>query len=359
MRFSEIIGQSENVRHLKRAIEKGKVSHAYMLCGEEGSGRMPLAMAFAAALLCEEGGAEACGHCPSCRRIAEGMHPDLHRVAHEKPNTISVEDIRTQVIHDVGNRPYGSYKVYIIDEAEKMNESAQNALLKTIEEPPPYAVLILLSTHAAALLPTIRSRCVELVMRPVADAEIINYLMEQVSVPDYRARSIASFAQNNLGRAVRLATSSEFEAQKDQISAIMRQVWNSTYSQRLAWQKELAQEKDLLPQKLSLMQVWLRDLMLIKSQDGTAAQIAAGLRKLQSDAAGGQNSAQTTDPASRIAFVSDRTALSEIAKDVSWQHIKDALDALEEARARWTANVRPELVCGLLLERMAGEKPAL
>ncbi len=328
MRFSEIIGQSENVRHLQRAIEKGKTSHAYMLCGEEGSGRMPLAMAFASALLCEAGGAEVCGQCHSCRRIAEGMHPDLHKVSHEKPNTISVEDIRTQVIHDVGNRPYGSYKIYIVDEAEKMNEAAQNALLKTIEEPPSYAVLILLTTHADALLPTIRSRCVELTMKPVPDADIVRYLMEQESVPDYRARSIAAFAQNNLGRAVRLATSTEFEAQKDQVSGILRQVWDSTYSERLAWQKELAEEKDLLPQKLSLMQMWIRDLMLVKAQGGKSG--------------------------ARIAFLSDQTAFSELVERVSWKQIAASLDAIEEARTQWTANVRPELVCGLLLERMAG-----
>ena len=116
---------------------------------------------------------EPCMECHSCKQAMTKNQPDIIYVRHEKPNTISVDDIRTQVNNDIVIKPYSSrYKIYIIDEAEKMNEQAQNALLKTIEEPPAYAILILLTTNAAAFLPTILSRCVTLNIKAVPDEKI-------------------------------------------------------------------------------------------------------------------------------------------------------------------------------------------
>ena len=105
--------------------------------------------------------AEPCLECHSCKQALGNNQPDIIYLTHEKPNTISVADIREQINHDIEIKPYSSkYKVYIVDEAEKMNQQAQNALLKTIEEPPAYAVILLLTTNADAFLQTIRSRCV-------------------------------------------------------------------------------------------------------------------------------------------------------------------------------------------------------
>ena len=106
----------------------------------------------------------------SCRQAINGNQPDIIRVTHEKPNSISVDDIREQVNNDIVIRPYSSkYKVYIIADADKMTVQAQNALLKTIEEPPSYAVIMLLTENAEALLPTIRSRCVMMKLRNIKD----------------------------------------------------------------------------------------------------------------------------------------------------------------------------------------------
>ena len=131
---------------LKKAIESGKVSHAYIITGGSSEERYENATAFALALLGETD--------------KEG-HPDLVLITHEKDNTISIEDIRNQLIANAGVRPFRSpYQIFIMDEAEKMNEKAQNALLKTIEEPPEYVVVILLASNEQMLLETIRSRCV-------------------------------------------------------------------------------------------------------------------------------------------------------------------------------------------------------
>ena len=133
---------------LKKAIEADKLSHAYILTGGRQSDRQRVAEEFALDILDE--------------RDREG-HPDLIHIVHEKPATIGIDDIRQQLIDDAQIRPFRCrYKVYIMDEAEKMNAKAQNAILKTIEEPPEYVIIILLTGNEQMLLETIRSRCINL-----------------------------------------------------------------------------------------------------------------------------------------------------------------------------------------------------
>lgn len=140
------------------------------------------------ALQCEKEGTDGCGECKSCHQADDHNHPDIIYVSHEKPNNISVDDIRTQLNNDIVIKPYSSkYKIYIVDEAEKMNQQAQNALLKTIEEPPAYAVIMLLTTNADSFLQTIRSRCITLNMKSVKDEVIKAYLMNEKHIPDYQA----------------------------------------------------------------------------------------------------------------------------------------------------------------------------
>ena len=194
--FSEIIGHEQIIEHLQNAIRLKKVSHAYILDGEEGSGKMLLASAFAQTLQCEKGGVEPCGICHSCVQAQSLNQPDIIRVTHEKPNSIGVDDIRDQLCSDILIRPYSSpWKIYIVDEAEKMTVQAQNALLKTIEEPPAYGMVLLLTENSQSFLPTILSRCVTLKLRPVKDEQIRKYLMEELRVPDYQADVCTAFAR--------------------------------------------------------------------------------------------------------------------------------------------------------------------
>ena len=158
--FGDIVGHEQIIWHLQNAIRMGKVSHAYLLNGEPGSGKKLLADCFAMTLQCEAGGIDPCMECHSCKQALTNNQPDIIRVTHEKPNTISVEDIRTQLNGDIQIKPYSSrYKIYIVADADLMTVQAQNALLKTIEDPPAYAVILLLANNADRLLPTILSRC--------------------------------------------------------------------------------------------------------------------------------------------------------------------------------------------------------
>lgn len=126
---------------------------------------------------------------PCLQTGTSGNHPDLIYVTHEKPASIGVDDIREQINDTIQVRPYSSYyKIYIVDEAEKMTVQAQNALLKTIEEPPAYAVILLLTTNQDAFLPTILSRCVQLKLKPLKDSVVKEYLIQ--SLGEMRARLI-------------------------------------------------------------------------------------------------------------------------------------------------------------------------
>ncbi len=170
--------------YIDTAIEKDTLNQSYIFEGTEGTGRMELAMLTAKAVLCtsETKSGKPCGACHSCKLIDSGNHPDCILITHEKPNTVSVDDIRQQVVNDIDVRPYyGRRKVYIIPDAELMSAGAQNALLKTIEEPPVYALIILIVKNKELLLQTIRSRCVTLTFRaepefqPVDEAVAIQF----------------------------------------------------------------------------------------------------------------------------------------------------------------------------------------
>ena len=206
--FQDIIGQQQIKEHLHNALSTGKVSHAYIFNGEKASGKEFIARLFARTLQCEAGGTEPCGECRSCKQAVNNNQPDIIRVTHEKPGTISVDDIRTQVNNDIAIKPYSSkYKVYIINEAEKMTVQAQNALLLTLEEPPAFVLFLLLAEDAGALLETIRSRAPVLRMQPVSDREIESYLLSPARDPKiHRAASaLKESAPDDLAAILRMA----------------------------------------------------------------------------------------------------------------------------------------------------------
>ena len=129
----------------------------------------------------------------------------------EKAGVISVGEIREQIVNTMDVMPYkGPYKIYIVDEAEKMNLAAQNAILKTIEEPPEYGIILLLTTNRGAFLPTILSRCILLSVKPVEDTIVQKYLTKELHVPEKTAQFCAGFAMGNLGKAMDAALSEEF-----------------------------------------------------------------------------------------------------------------------------------------------------
>ena len=144
-------------------------------------------------------------------------------VRHEKAGSIGVDDVREQIVNDAGIRPYSSpYKIYIVDQAELLTPQAQNALLKTIEEPPEYAVIFLLTTNSDAFLPTILSRCTVLKLKPLYDQVIRGYLIEHNKASAHQADVCTAFARGNLGKAIALSSSEEFMRLQEIVLNLMK-----------------------------------------------------------------------------------------------------------------------------------------
>lgn len=323
--FKNIVGHEQIIEHLQNAKKLDKISHAYILNGPDKAGKMMLAEAFAAMLQCEKDDADACMECHSCRQAASHNHPDIIYLQHEKPNTISVSDIREQINKDIVIRPYSRlYKIYIVDEAEKMNQQAQNALLKTIEEPPSYAVLILLTTNADSFLPTILSRCIRLNLKPVPDGKIREYLMKHCQVPDYQADISAAFAQGNVGKAVQLAVSEHFKELMDSAVQLMKRVKEIEVYEMGEAVKQINEFKLEMNDYFDIMMVWYRDVLMYKA---------------------------TTDINSLI-FKEQAYEIKKQASKSSYHGIQKILEALDKAKIRLNANVNFDLVIELLLLTM-------
>lgn len=317
-----IVGHTDIVEYIKSAVGQNKVSHAYVLNGEKGAGKKMLANLFAYTLQCEAGGTEPCYECHACRQAVGGNHPDIIYVTHEKPNSISVDEIRKQVNEDIQVKPYsGTYKVYIIADADLMTVQAQNAILKTIEEPPAYAVIFLLAENADALLPTIRSRCVMLKIRNIKDTLVKQYLMEHHQIPDYKADVCTAFAQGNIGRAVMLAKSEYFNEIKDEALHLLTHVDEMELDALIEAVKRVSAYKLEITDYFDFLMIWYRDVLIYKA----------------------------TKNIDRLIFGDQLEYIKERAKKSSYEGIETILKALETAKTRIKANVNFDLVMELLL----------
>ena len=320
--FHDILGHEQIIAHLQNAIEEDKVSHAYIFNGPEASGKMMLAEAFAMALQCEGEGKRPCLECRSCRQAADHNQPDIIYVSHEKPNTIGVDDIRTQINNDIDIKPYSSrYKVYIVDEAQKMNQQAQNALLKTIEEPPAYAIILLLTTNADSFLQTILSRCITLNLKAVKEDKIKEYIMKHYQIPDYQADICAAFSQGNVGKAIQLASSEEFGELKASVLQLMKRLEDIDLYEMTGAVKQIAEYKLSVNDYFDLMMIWFRDVLYLKA----------------------------TNDVDGLIFKDEVYDIKKQAAKRSYQGIETILEALEKAKIRLNANVNFDLVIELLL----------
>lgn len=320
--FKDVVGHKDIINYIRNAVSEDKVSHAYILNGERGSGKKMLANLFASTLQCEKGGPDPCNECHSCKQAESGNHPDIIHVTHEKPNTISVEDVRTQVNNDIMIKPYqGPYKIYIISEADLMTPQAQNALLKTIEEPPEYAVIFLLTENAQMLLPTITSRCVILKLRNIKDTLIKKYLMETVKVPDYKADMCTAFAQGNMGRAIMLANSEHFNEIREEAVQLLKYIDEMDLNEVVKAIKRISAYKLEINDYLDIIMIWYRDVLIYKA----------------------------TQDVTKVVFKDQLSCIKARARKSSYEGIEKILESLEKAKSRLKANVNFDLVMELLL----------
>ena len=300
--FDAIIGHKKIISHFEEAIKTGKVSHAYLLSGEDGSGKMMIAKAVAKALLCEH--KDGCGECAACKQVDSLNHPDVIYITHEKYE-IRVDDIRKGINETIDIKPYsGDYKIYIIDDADRMNAGAQNALLKTLEEPPAYAVILLLTNNKDRLLDTILSRCVSMTLGSVRESEIEDYLKANTGASHADIAFAAAFSLGNIGRALHVLDTEEF---KDMLNDTMNVI---THMKRME-----------IYDFLDIIMVWYRDMLILK----------------------------TTGSLNQLVFKDKYRQLKDQEIYISFEGISHILDEVEKARRRLIANVNFEVAIEMLL----------
>ena len=212
MAWSRIVGHEAVIDRFRQALERGRLSHAYLFVGAHGIGKELVARELAKAVQCASGPAEACDHCPVCQRVEHGNHPDVAFVRRvergakgERRAQILVEQVRDEIQNPIAYKPFaGRYKVFVIVDAERMTEEAQNCLLKTLEEPPPYSLLILLASRLEPLVDTVISRCQIVRFRPLTHEQTERILADGHAVEAGQARALARLAEGSPGLALHL-----------------------------------------------------------------------------------------------------------------------------------------------------------
>lgn len=263
--FREIWGNARMVEHLKTAAAGGRVSHAYLFVGGAGAGKGMMANTFAKALQCEaKGWATPCGSCKSCVAFDHKNHPDILYVRGEKKNLL-VDDIREQILETVDLKPYQyEKKIYIIEKADTMNIQAQNALLKTLEEPPAHAMFLLLAEREEAFLQTILSRVVTMKLRPLSEADVAAYLVQKAQLSEEEARVYAAYAQGRIGQALELMDDEAFRMMRQELLEKLKALPSMSEGDAYLLAKDWEIYKNDL-RFLDIIEVWYRDLLAAKS----------------------------------------------------------------------------------------------
>lgn len=259
-----VTGHEWAVALLRRSLAEGRVGHAYLITGSPQIGKTTLARAFAQALNCThtEIDRRPCNACRSCRLVCGGNHPDV-QVVEPDGAYLKIGQIRTLQGKIALSPVEGRRKVYILREMERATAEAANALLKTLEEPPSHAVLLLTASEGEALLPTIVSRCQPIPLRPLSRQAVEQALVGRWQVPPERASLLASLSGGRLGWAVEAnQTPSILERQSQRLDELQALVGKGR-AERFAYVEQLSRDSVTLRETLTLWLTWWRDLLLV------------------------------------------------------------------------------------------------
>ena len=313
-----ILGHEWAVSLLKEHIVQGRLRHAYLIIGPEGVGRRTLAVHLAQAVNCSNppSPGEPCGVCRACLQIGRMQHPDLAVVQGEgKSGTIKVDQIR-ELQRGLSLAPYEAhYRVAILKRFEQSQPSAANALLKTLEEPPPQVLLAVTAESAESLLPTIVSRCEVLRLRPLPLEDVVQGLQTRWGLPPERALLLAHLSSGRPGFALRLHQEPEWMEQRQMLLEDHQKLLASSLVERFAYAKSLTDEKEKDSLRNAL-QIWLslwRDALL--STAGAAAPLV------------------NVDKADQIQELAGRISLDQAGVIISsLEHTLDLIDRNVNAR---------------------------
>ncbi|MFO7815688.1 MAG: DNA polymerase III subunit delta' [Halanaerobiales bacterium] len=284
MSFKNIPGQSKTKRILQDTIKKGRISHAYLFTGNKGLGKSEMAREFAQAIFCDKNLSEGCGQCISCKKFTHGNHPDFQVVkVQEDHKSILIDQIR-ELQKEISYKPYESdYKIYIIDDAARMTEQAQNSLLKTLEEPPEYAIIILTNEDKNDLISTIVSRCQEVKLYNQPEDIIERYLQEEKSFDREEASLYATLARGKYKKAVKLALKEGFIDKREKIINFIISIDEKDNFEIYDISEEFKKISESDFPLFELLLSIFRDILVLK-QDGTDGIINFDYQELIADA---------------------------------------------------------------------------
>jgi DNA polymerase-3 subunit delta' len=314
--FDKIIGQKTLVSQLKKLLSDGRLGHAYVFSGPQGSGKRTIALEFSSEILCLSGKSDGC-NCVSCRTFAESTNPDFYEVITDKPS-IGVDLIRALQDHAANRSAYGNKKVYFIDGADLMTVQAQNCLLKTLEEPPEYVVIILSAVNYESLLPTIRSRTVNFRMEPYSEDEIKKIISPLSPQNKDELNFYIKFSRGIPGNAVRMLEESSFRDLRLQIISLLQKP--DDFSQIEKTRRILIENRDVLPSVMDLIMSVYRDCLMVL--------IGIENRLINSD---------------------KKDIIKEIASACSKRKLMDRLSVLEEMQRNFRYNINYQLGIDVLL----------
>jgi DNA polymerase-3 subunit delta' len=321
MSFKKIKGQDRQIEILMNAIKRNTVSHAYLFTGIPGIGKRITATAMAKALNCEVENGDFCDCCISCKKIEHRNHPDIFWIEPEG-DYIKIEQIRRMQEQIKYTLYEGKNKVVIIDKAEKMNLQSSNCLLKTLEEPPPHTVLILLTTTPYQVLPTIRSRCQRIMFQPLS-VDLIKEVLEKRGVKSEKFKLIASLACGSVGKAMQWMEGGALKERRKLLEKINH--LNKDYvTKTLDLAESLSKDKETLMENLDLIRLWFRDILIFKETNRSTYLINKDLKN----------------------------DVSRIAHLFSFPDLFEKVQILNEAQLALHGNVNPKLTMETMLLKL-------
>jgi len=263
---TDIVGHAKQIAALKQAIARDRLHHAYVFLGPEGVGKKTLALALAKAIHCRESAGDFCGRCASCVNIESRNHPDVRLIAPAPgKKEITIDQVRA-LEKELSYRAFSDgKKVAVIDPASAMNLAAQNALLKTLEEPPAGSLLILVAASAGALLPTVLSRCLKVSFGPLAPSAMADCLVARKNLPLAEAELLAAISFGSLGRALDPAIEElarERRAWVEGLATLQRE-----RAAAAAWIEALSKDRDETLRFLDWLEEWYRDILIYRATE--------------------------------------------------------------------------------------------
>lgn len=261
MPFCNIVGHERAKEVLTRGLKNARVPQAYLFVGPEGVGKRHMALAFAKALNCVREENDFCDECPACRKTDRLCHPDV-LLAEPQGNSLKIDQMR-ECQREISFKTWeGRYKVLILDGADKLTPEASNSLLKTLEEPPPATIIILISTNPFSIFPTLLSRCQMIRFGLLERKEVAEILKQKRSLEETQAKFLASLCGGKVGKALSL--------DMDRVQDLRRQAWELLIPKEgvsavsfLKKARELSKDKEEMEGVLSQVSSLSRDLVVL------------------------------------------------------------------------------------------------